>query len=75
MLGDRERAVQLNADHRGVCKFGPSQTDQDNFNLVRANIKGLYKKALENCELSTISPIIGQRGNVAQLAQLEGDDA
>jgi hypothetical protein len=41
---------ELNADHRGLCKFGPSQTDQDNFKLVQSNIKDLYKTALKNCK-------------------------
>ncbi len=47
MPGDRENVVKLNADHRGVCKFGESQTDQDNFKYVRANIRDIYKKALQ----------------------------
>lgn len=33
--------MKLNADNRGLCKFGPSQTDQDNFKLVQSNIKDL----------------------------------
>ena len=28
MPGDRENVVKLSADHRTVCKFGPSQTDR-----------------------------------------------
>jgi hypothetical protein len=47
--------VKLNADHSGVCKFGPSLEDQDNFKLVRGNIKDLYKNALKIGELRTIS--------------------
>ncbi|KAI1126749.1 TPR-like protein [Nemania abortiva] len=43
---DRENVVKLNADHRKVCKFGSSQTDQDNLKLVRKNINDIYKKAL-----------------------------
>lgn len=46
MPGDRENVVKLIADHSQVCKFGPSLEDQDNFKLVRGNIKDLYKKAL-----------------------------
>ncbi|OTA59076.1 hypothetical protein K449DRAFT_385103 [Hypoxylon sp. EC38] len=42
--GKRENLVSLDADHSGVCKFGPSQTDQDNFKLVRGNIRDLYEK-------------------------------
>ena len=45
--GDRENIVKLNADHTNVCKFGPDQRDQDNFKLVRSNIKDLYKNALK----------------------------
>ncbi|CEJ93674.1 hypothetical protein VHEMI09249 [[Torrubiella] hemipterigena] len=55
MPGDRERIVQLNADHSAVCKFGPSQADQDNFKLVRSSIKSLYKNALESGTTNTPS--------------------
>lgn len=27
MPGDRERIVDLKADHSGLCKFGPGQMD------------------------------------------------
>jgi hypothetical protein len=47
MPGDHENVVKLNADDSGVCKFGSSLEDQDNFKLVRANIKDLYKNALK----------------------------
>src|SRR5438067_1289262 len=52
--GDRENIVKLNADHSGVCKFGLGQDDQDNFELVRSNIKDLCKSAIRAGELSTI---------------------
>ncbi|KAK1762400.1 hypothetical protein QBC33DRAFT_623724 [Phialemonium atrogriseum] len=45
--GDRENVVKLNADHGDVCKFGESQTDQDNFELVQSNIQDMYKNALK----------------------------
>ncbi|KAB5557932.1 hypothetical protein GE09DRAFT_93575 [Coniochaeta sp. 2T2.1] len=45
--GQRENVVKLNADHRGVCKFGPSEADQDNLKLVRGNMKDLYRSALK----------------------------
>lgn len=61
MPGDHENVVKLNADHSGVCKFGPSQRDQDNFKLVRGNIRDLYRNALKNRELSSLPPIIGQK--------------
>lgn len=54
MPGDRENVVKLIADHSGVCKFGPRLEDQDNFKLVRSNIKDLYKTALKKSELSNI---------------------
>ncbi|KAK3380656.1 hypothetical protein B0T24DRAFT_697246 [Lasiosphaeria ovina] len=48
MPGDRENVVKLNADHVTICKFGPGQEDQDNFELVLGNIKDLYSNALKN---------------------------
>jgi hypothetical protein len=50
--GNRENIVKLNADHGGVCRFGESQTDRDNFELVSFNIREIYKNALKNCELN-----------------------
>jgi hypothetical protein len=64
MPGDHENVVKLNADHSGVCKFGLSQTDQDNFKLVRSNIRDLYKNAIKNCELSNLLSIISRGGRV-----------
>jgi hypothetical protein len=64
MPGDREHVVVLNANHSSVCKFSPSQTDQDNFKLVRSNIRDLYKIALKNSELSTLSLAISQERRV-----------
>jgi len=46
MPSDHENVVKLNADHSGVCKFGSTLEDQDNFKLVRRNIRDLYKEAL-----------------------------
>lgn len=60
MPGDHENVVKLNADHSGVCKFGPSQTDQDNFKLVRSNVKDLYKHALSVGRLSIIPSAVVQ---------------
>jgi hypothetical protein len=82
MPGDRENVVKLNADHSGVCKFGPSLEDQDNLKLVRGNIKDLYKSALKTSELSAVLSIIGKKGSVeamddgelqARWAKLKGD--
>ena len=57
MPGDRENVVKLNADHIGVCKFGSSLDDHDNFKLVRGNIRDHYRNALKICELSAITSI------------------
>lgn len=54
--GDREHIVKLNANHTEVCKFGNSQNDRDNFDLVRVNIQDLYKKALEAGETLVWQP-------------------
>ena len=52
--------MKLDADHSGVCKFGDSLEDHDNFKLVQRNIKDLYKKALKTGELSAISSVASQ---------------
>lgn len=64
MPGDRENVVKLNADHSGVCKFGPSLEDQDNFKLVRSNLKDLYKNALKLCELHAMPSFVATEGSV-----------
>lgn len=46
MSGDREHIVKLNADHKGVCKFGRSQVDEDNLGIVRRNVQDIYDAAL-----------------------------
>lgn len=57
LAGDKENIVKLNADHSRVCKFGSSIEDQDNFKLVRSNIRDLYKVALERIgELNVTAP-------------------
>ena len=63
MPGDRENVVKLNADHSKVCKFGSGDDDQDNFKLVRANIRDLYQKALTCSELNSISSLVGEDVN------------
>lgn len=60
MPGDRENVVKLNADHGGVCKFGPSETDQDNLKLVRANIKDLFRSALKNGESLALPSVVDE---------------
>ena len=49
----------MNADHSGVCKFGKSQIDQDNWKIVRSNIKDLYDLASKERELSHVPSIAG----------------
>ena len=83
MPGDHENVVKLNADHSGVCKFGSTLEDQDNFKLVRVNIKDLYKNALKIGELRVMPPIISREDRVehvdngkelqARWAKLKGD--
>jgi len=67
MPGDHENVVKLNADHSGVCKFGSTLEDQDNFKLVRGNIKDLYKNALKIGELSIINPVNSGEQNVEHI--------
>lgn len=61
--------MKLNADHSGVCKFGPSLEDQDNFKLVRGNMKDLYRNALKVGELNAIPHIIGLHGGLNHSAE------
>ncbi|KAK2020925.1 hypothetical protein LX32DRAFT_605626 [Colletotrichum zoysiae] len=80
MPGDRENVVKLDADHSTVCKFGPTESDQDNLKLVRSNIKELYKKALHHSELDAVPVPDGSESKVdvelqARLAALQGSHA
>ena len=63
MPGDRENVVKLSADHRTVCKFGPSQTDQDNLKLAKGNIRDLYRNALKIGELNAVFSLGGGEEN------------
>ncbi|EXL93287.1 P-loop containing nucleoside triphosphate hydrolase protein [Fusarium oxysporum II5] len=45
--GDIAKIVELNASHRELCKFGTTDRDQYNLKIVVANIKRLYKIAIE----------------------------
>lgn len=80
--GDRENIVKLNADHNNICRFGDSELDQDNLELVHSNIKDLYKQAVISGELRSILSSENQGGNIghtkdlslqARLAKLRGD--
>ena len=73
MSGLHENVVKLNADHGGVCKFGNSVEDHDNFKLVQSNIKDLYKKALKTGGLSAISSVASreQRAKYVRGQQLK----
>lgn len=78
--GDRENVVKLNADHGQVCKFGDSQRDKDNLELVRSNIRDIYKNALEIRELNASLGVVSREGGTvtdedmlrARFAQLGG---
>jgi hypothetical protein len=60
--GGREHVVALQADHKGVCRFGDSQADRDNFDIVKINIMDLYEKAIKqnatNSSLDTSEQLI-----------------
>ena len=64
--GDRENVVKLNADHSGICKFGSTVAEQDNFKLVKVNIRDIYKNALKKCESSIMPPSIINREETAE---------
>ncbi|KAI1801297.1 hypothetical protein F4811DRAFT_564111 [Daldinia bambusicola] len=53
--GDREHIVPLDAGHSRICKFGLTQTDDDNFKLVRRNIRELYETAKESTYTGQLS--------------------
>ncbi|RDW64624.1 hypothetical protein BP6252_10275 [Coleophoma cylindrospora] len=44
--GERERIIELNADHSGLARFGNSEQDKDNLKLVKHNLKSLYEHSL-----------------------------
>ncbi|KAF5556353.1 hypothetical protein FMEXI_1196 [Fusarium mexicanum] len=46
--GDVAKIVELDANHRGICKFSNSKKDQYNFKIVVENIKRLCELAIEN---------------------------
>jgi hypothetical protein len=49
--------VKLNADHSGVCRFGRGQVDEDNLEIVKANIKDLYKQGIKVGELRKVQSV------------------
>ncbi|PNP80928.1 hypothetical protein FNYG_05743 [Fusarium nygamai] len=48
--GDLAKVVELDASHRGLCKFGNSDRDQYNLKIVVENLKRLYELAIEKPE-------------------------
>ncbi len=48
--GEREAIVELNANHSDLCRFGGTQTDQDNYEMVSSRIQKMYKAALKQSE-------------------------
>ncbi|KAI1172154.1 hypothetical protein F4777DRAFT_524116 [Nemania sp. FL0916] len=45
--GDRENVVALEADHSGICRFGDTDTDQDNLERVLGNIRDPVENAVK----------------------------
>jgi hypothetical protein len=68
--GDREHIVKLNADHSSICRFGRSQVDEDNFELVQANIKELYMQGLKAGELRKVQFEDTLEGGTSKYADL-----
>jgi hypothetical protein len=64
--GDHENIVKLDADHRDVCRFDTSEHDQDNYELVRGNVKNIYKNALKIGESDRILRSEGEKNVEAQ---------
>jgi hypothetical protein len=64
--GDRENIVKLEADHRDVCRFDTSEHNQHNYELVRGNVKDIYKNALKIGELDRILRSEGEEKVEAQ---------
>jgi hypothetical protein len=51
LSGEREHAVRLNAEHSDMCRFDLSiQNDEDNYQLVEANLEELCTEALKQGE-------------------------
>ncbi|KAF5600908.1 NB-ARC domain-containing protein [Fusarium pseudoanthophilum] len=48
--GDIAKIVELDTNHRGICKFSNSDKDQYNLKIVVENIKHLYELAIEKTE-------------------------
>lgn len=47
----------LNGNHNTICRFGKSQTDEDNLKAVQGSIAKLYKAALSAGELRRVLSI------------------
>ncbi|KAF4946137.1 hypothetical protein FGADI_11415 [Fusarium gaditjirri] len=48
--GDVAKIIELDASHRGLCKFGNTDKDQHNLKIVVENIKRLYDIAIEKSQ-------------------------
>jgi hypothetical protein len=51
LAGSRENIIRLEANHSDICRFGDSQQDQDNFEIVKGNIEELYLGAINGGKL------------------------
>ncbi|KFY31849.1 hypothetical protein V493_00740, partial [Pseudogymnoascus sp. VKM F-4281 (FW-2241)] len=63
LAGDRERIVELKADHHGVAAFGYTTKDEGNLKKVTSNVKWLYDEALKlgTLESLTSAPEVMQK--------------
>jgi hypothetical protein len=53
--GSREHVVKLNAEHSDMCRFDLSiPNDQDNYEVVEANLEELCLEALKQGERNVI---------------------
>jgi hypothetical protein len=57
--------VKLKADHGQVCKFGESEGDQDNLELVLGNLRDIYEDAIRQSESTVIYSDAGMEGGIS----------
>jgi hypothetical protein len=57
--------VKLKADHGQVCKFGESEGDQDNLELVLGNLRDIYEDAIRQSESTVIYSDAGMERGIS----------
>lgn len=57
--------MKLKADHGQVCKFGESEGDQDNLELVLGNLRDIYEDAIRQSESTVIYSDAGMEGGIS----------